>query len=213
MSVTISGRLRVDGRPLPGADVLVFSEAARRLAGSGSTDADGAFGVPVAGAEPFVLLAKVRGPVCSLHAVPVTGSGPVEVDVDTAAGFAELRGSGEAPEDPPLVLRIDPARVEGVPDWLITFAKQRREGVFEGTYCELPLVDGTFQVRVRHGDYRVRGDRFVDGPVRQDGTTPGTLLVRGIRTEGGDAGGDPHAGFLIGVYGDTAVRLIVGPEG
>jgi hypothetical protein len=213
-TLTITGRLQVDGHPLPGADVLVFSEAARRLAGAGQTGADGGFTVSAEGEEPLVLLAKVRGPVCSLEALPVGGSGPVQIDVDTSEGFAELNGSAEEFADPALVVRLDPARVDGVPDWLIAFAKQKREGVFEGSYCEIPLADGAFQIRLRRGDYRVRGDLLVDGPVGKDGTTPATLVVKRVQlADGREAPGDPSGGFLVSVEGDTSVRLTVGPEG
>lgn len=213
-TLTITGRVQVDGQPLPGADVLVFSETARRLAGAGQTGLDGGFTVSAEGEEPLVLLAKVRGPACSLEALPLSGSGPVEIDVDTSEGFAELTGSAEGSVDPAFVVRIDPVRVEGVPDWLITFAKQKREGVFEGSYCEIPLTGGAFRIRLRRGDYRVRGDLWVDGPVRKDGTTPATLVVKGVRlADGREAPGDPSGGFLVSVEGDTSVQLTTGPEG
>jgi hypothetical protein len=209
---TIIGGLRVDGRPLPGADVLVFSETSRRLAGATQTGADGDFTVSADDGEPLVLLAKVRGPACSLVALPIRGSDPVEIDVDTSDGFAELIGSAEDAAASALVVRIDPARVEGVPDWLITFAKQKREGVFEGAFYETPLEGGAFGIRLRRGDYRVRGDLWVDAPVGKDGTTSAGLVVTGVvLADGGAAPGDPYGGFLVSVGDDTTVRLAVGP--
>jgi hypothetical protein len=210
----VTGRVTVDGSPVSGEDVLVFSEPARRLAGAAVTDDDGRFRVRADGEEPLVLLAKVRAPVCSLEAVPLSGSGSVEVDVGTASGFAELSGTTEELE-PPLTVRIDPAALEGVPDWLIPLAKQRREGVFEGSYCEVPAAGGAFRVRLRRGDYRLRGDRFVDGPVGPGGATPAALVVTAVSgADGaGDAPGDPYGGFRLTVDGDVSVRLSVTPEG
>ncbi len=207
----VSGHVSVDGRPLAGEDVLVFSQPARRLAGATRTGEDGAFRMTAEGEEPLVLLAKVRRPVCTLEVIPLTGSGPVEIDVRTGDGFADLSGSTED-LTPPLVVRMDPSRIDGVPEWLIPLSAQRSEGVFESSYCEIPATGGVFRVRLRRGDWRLRGDRFVDGPVGPGGTTPPTLVVTGVATDvGEEATGESHGGFVITVQGDRSVRLSVGP--
>ena len=207
----VSGQLSVDGRPLAGEDVLVFSQPARRLAGATLTGADGAFRMTADGEEPLVLLAKVRRPVCTLEVVPLTGSGPVEIDVRTGEGFADLSGRTEDLA-PPLMVRIDPSRIDGVPEWLIPLSAQRREGVFEGSYWEIPATGGVFRVRLRLGDWRLRGDRFVNGPVGPGGAMPPSLVVTGVATDAGEeAPGEPYGGFVITVQGDRSVALSVGP--
>lgn len=206
----LSGRLSADGRPLEGQDILVFSQPARRLAGSARTGADGAFRVTAEGEEPLVLLAKVRGPVCTLEVVPLTGSAPVDIDVRTDEGFAELSGRTED-LTPPLVVRINPSRIDGVPEWLIPLSTQRSAGVFESSYCEVPATGGAFHLRLRRGDWSLRGDRFVDGPVGPGGATPAALVVTGVSTDAGEAAGDPSGGFRVAVQGDLGLRLSVGP--
>jgi hypothetical protein len=207
----ISGRVSADGRPLEGVDVLVFSEPARRLAGATRTDAEGGFRVTAEGEDPLVVLAKVRGEVCSPEVVSPVGSEPVDINVRTGEGFADLSGRTEDLA-PPLVVRLDPVSIAGVPDWLIPLVAQRSAGVFEGSYCEAPATGGTFHVRLRRGEWRLRGDRFVDGPVGPGGTGPANLTVTAVSTDAGeDAEGDAYGGFRLVVQGDVGVRLGVGP--
>lgn len=189
----------------------MFSEPARRLAGTTRTDVDGAFRMTAEGEGPLVVLAKVRGAVCAPEVVSAVGAEPLDIDVRTGEGFAELSGRTEDLA-PPLVVRLDPVRIEGIPDWLIPLVAQRSAGVFEGSYYEVPATGGTFHIRLRRGEWRLRGDRFVDGPVGPGGAGPATLAVTGVSTDAGEeVEGDAYGGFRLMVQGDVGVRLSVGP--
>lgn len=208
----LAGRVRIDGRPAAGQEVLLFSEGSRRLEGAATTDADGAFAIDRPSREDgLVVLAKVRGEVCAPTAVSVPdGAGEVAVDVRSAE-LRGLRGSVTGEDALPLVVRLDLVRVDGVPDWLAELATLRRPGVMEGSFAEVPVTADGFRLLVRPGRYRIRGDRVVYDQARVRGPREPSVIVERVTLGpgGADLPGEPWGGFAVDVEGDVELVLAV----
>lgn len=212
-ATTLAGRVHVDGRPAGGQDVLLFAQESRSLEGVATTDADGAFRLPLPTRQGgLVVLAKLRGEVCSAVAVPVPEGATDEIHVDVEdEDLRELRGSIHGDDALPLTVRLDLVRVDGVPGWLVDLATFQGPGVMEPSFAEVPVPDGHFRVRVRPGRYRIRGDRVVYDQARVRGPRETSVIVDRARLEPGgtELPGEPWGGFVLDIDDDVEVALSV----
>lgn len=208
----ITGRVRIDGRPAPGQDVLLFAAGSPRLEGIATTDADGAFRLDrPAGADGLVVLAKVRGAVCAPTAaeVPEDG-GDLELDVSTDE-LRELRGTVSGDDALPLTVRLNLVDVDGVPDWLAPLATASGPGAMEQGFAEVQVAaDGAFRVLVRPGRWRLAGDRIVLDQARVPGPRePSVIVDRATGGAGQALPGEQWGGFVVDVKDDVDVELAV----
>jgi predicted lipid carrier protein YhbT len=209
---TLAGHVHVEGRPAADQDVLLFREGSRSLEGVTTTGADGVFRLPRAANGDLVVLAKLRGEVCTAVAAPVPQGAADEIAIDLRSeDLRHLRASVEGDDALPLTVRLDLVRVEGLPDWLIDLATLRRPGVREASFAEIPVADGRMHLRVRPGHYRIRGDRVVYDQARVPGPKATSVIVDRARLdpEGTELPGEEWGGFHLDVEGDVEVALSV----
>lgn len=207
----ITGRVRIDGRPAPGQDVLLFAAGSPRLQAIATTDADGAFRLDrPAGADGLVVLAKVRDGVCAPTAAEAPGDGgDLELDVRTNE-LRELSGTVSGEDALPLSVRLNLVDVDGVPDWLAPLATASGPGAMEQGFAEIQVTDGAFRVLVRPGRWRIAGDRIVLDQARVRGPhEPSVIVDRATGPAGEALPGEQWGGFIVDVRDDVEVELAV----
>lgn len=214
--IVVVGVLLLDNQPLPNQDVLLISEKMEKLLGVCMTAPDGQFGITLpAGNSPSkaILLAKVKGEfVTVIHKViELVQANPVEIKVDTGKDFFTIEGRINSSVGWPKYSNIflDPLKVDGVPEQLERFFKQKSQGVFDSHFLEIPVQEGSFSFRVKRGIYRIGGEYInYDRPniVNPDFNNYVVNKVTFV-TGNGPLSGDPYSGFILEVKGDSRVTL------
>ena len=182
-----------------GADVLLFGPGERPpLLATGVTDGAGAFALEAddaAGAA--TVLVKLTGDVVGVLARKVALPAAAPVELRPGASFT-LSGTIEN-GDGELILALDPARPEGVPERLWPFINQRAEGVFASRFLTLPLSGPAFSVRLLPGVWRV-GAEFID-------YERANYVTASARSDGAELPGTEHGGYELDVHDDRQVTL------
>jgi hypothetical protein len=192
-----------------GAEVVLFGPGERpALLATGITDGAGAFALEAdEAAGSATVLVKLKDDVVGVLARELPLPTPAPVELRPGPSFA-LSGAIEN-GDGELVLALEPARPEGVPERLWPFINQRAEGVFAGRYLTRPLAGPAFSVRVLAGTWRV-GAEFIDHD-RPNMPTPDfhNYVTAAARSEpdGMELAGTEYGGYEIDVHGDRQVTL------
>jgi hypothetical protein len=198
MSATVERSLRLHGKPVSEADVVLVDGT--RFAAAAATDADGRFALPD---EPGTLLVRIRQPAIVVAAVP-TG----EREIDLRPKLCRLGGTIQDAA-PPLTVYIDPVDGPGLTPALAAFILQRSAKVRSSHYVALQVAGDAFAVTVAAGRYRVTGNRLdYDRPMAVEKGPP-SVAVGEIRRDGVPLPGDPWGGFTVEVDGDTELTLIL----
>ena len=207
----ISGTLRVEGRPLGGQDVLALDPAGPSLLADGVTDDRGEFRLVVDGAPEAAVIAKVRADVTTVVAATVAVSSERPIELDAAGPFFEITGRLESDVGYPdrLDVFLDPARLDGVPEALLPFAKMKSEGVFEARYLKRTVEGPDFTFRVAAGRWKIGGG-LIDLE-RGSWVSPQhrNYVVDHVRAEDGELAGSWTSGFELDVTGDRRITLVL----
>ena len=192
-----------------GAEVLLFGPGERPpLLATGVTDGAGAFALEVDdAADSATVLVKLKGDLVGVLARKVSLPAAAPVELRPGVSFT-LSGSIEN-GDGELILALEPARPEGVPERLWPFINQRAEGVFDGRFETRRLEGRTFAVRLLPGVWRV-GAEFLDHN-RPNIIEPDfhNYLTAAARSEpdGAELVGTEYTGYEVDVQEDRRVTL------
>jgi hypothetical protein len=212
----INGILLLDGQPLADQDILLISADMERFLGACATGPDGRFTYALsAHAAPaaVVVLAKVKASVATVlyQAVEVPQAAPVEFRVDSQRNFVTVTGSVDttAGWPPHLNVFLNPVMIDGIPEQLQRFFRQKAKGVVGGYLIETAIREPAFALRVVPGVYAIGGAYLnYDRPmtVRPDYQN---FIVQSVTVAPGgeQLSGDPYGGFRLSVAGDCQVRL------
>jgi hypothetical protein len=212
MNETVTGTVRLDGKAVGGAEVLLFGAGERPpLLATGLTDAGGAFALTTAGpAEgPLAVLARLKDDVIGVAAREVVTAGPVTIDLSGPPRTLTIAVISDVGRPDGLTIGLAPSAPTDVPERLWSFINQRAPGVFDGRFATRELTGDRITVRVLPGTWKLAGEFL--GHDRPNIPEPDfrNYIVASARSEpdGAPLPGTETAGFGLDVAQDCSVSV------
>lgn len=211
--MTVTGTLRLEGRPVGGQDVLAFDTAGDRpaLLAAAITNDEGRFTLDLP-TEPAraALLGKVRSG--ALAAVARSVELPTDdVDLEIAGPFARVTASIESDAGLPERLNVffDPVALGGLAEDLAPFASQKAPGVFEAHFAQRTVTGDELTISLAQGTWRLGGDFIVyERPMIVQPGFSNYVVDRVLREDGAELPRE-RGGFVLEADGDVRLRLVL----